>query len=164
MNTPYYNGSGGGPPPMGMGAGVGTPQQYVHGHPQAPPHGTTPMHHHPPGHPYPPGMVPPPPPQPLTFHQHNAQHIQRTLAQLNANQNVIREESYSKLKRFDEINGNIGRIATSMCTFFDEIIKDKQSTAKAKQTRGIFEDFLRHLRKVRALSQSLRSQSLYSCL
>lgn len=67
---------------------------------------------------------------------------------LGRQQQNIQEASMHKLKRLEDINQNIGRISQSLCTFFDELTKDKQPTAKIKQTRAIFEEFLKHLRKV----------------
>lgn len=144
MSNPYYGGGGVPPLPPPGGMIPGGPQ-----YPQPPSAG---MHHPPgpPGHPYPPGMAPPQT-HPLTFHQANAQSIRYQLNQLGAQQSGLREESSNKLKRLDDINANIGRIATSLCSFFEELTKDKQTTSKIKQTRAMFDDFLKHLRKVQLL-------------
>lgn len=77
--------------------------------------------------------------------QQHQQYLQQQMQQ----QQIHRDESLVKLKRLDEINGNIARISNLMIQFFDELTKDKQSSTKNKQqTKTLFEDLLKHLKKV----------------
>ena len=59
-----------------------------------------------------------------------------------------RDESFMKLKKLDEINASIVKISQSLILFFDELAKDKQPPNKMKVTKQMFEDFLKHLKKV----------------
>lgn len=61
---------------------------------------------------------------------------------------IPRDESLNKLKRLDEINQNIARISNSLIAFFDELTKEKQPPTKLKQTKAVFEDFLKNLKRV----------------
>lgn len=62
--------------------------------------------------------------------------------------NAPRDDSQQKLKRLDEINLSIGKISLLLMQFFEELTKDKQQQAKMKQTKTMFEEFLKHLKKV----------------
>ncbi|RNA44216.1 mediator of RNA polymerase II transcription subunit 11 [Brachionus plicatilis] len=63
-------------------------------------------------------------------------------------QQIHRDEALFKLKRLDEINSNISKISQLLIQFFDELTKDKQQSNRVKQTKIIFEDFLKHLKKI----------------
>ena len=63
-------------------------------------------------------------------------------------QQLPRDDSLYKLKRLDEINNNIVKVSQTLIQFFDEITKDKLPPAKIKQAKSIFEDALKHLKKV----------------
>lgn len=63
---------------------------------------------------------------------------------------IHRDEALLKLKRLDEINSNISKISNLLIQFFDELTKDKQQSNRVKQTKIIFEDFLKHLKKIEA--------------
>lgn len=63
-------------------------------------------------------------------------------------QQIHRDEALFKLKRLDEINSNISKISHLLIQFFDELTKDKQQSNRVKQTKIIFEDFLKHLKKI----------------
>lgn len=63
-------------------------------------------------------------------------------------QQIHRDEALLKLKRLDEINSNITKISNLLIQFFDELTKDKQQSNRVKQTKIIFEDFLKHLKKI----------------
>ncbi|CAF0778706.1 unnamed protein product [Brachionus calyciflorus] len=101
-------------------------------------------------------MVPGQPHQPMQFDnpyygQHPNQqqsHAQYMQQQQQMQQQMPRDEALIKLKRLDEINSNISKISHLLIQFFDELTKDKQPSTKVKQTKIIFEDFLKHLKKV----------------
>ncbi len=57
------------------------------------------------------------------------------------------DESLIKLKRLDEINASIVKISQTLIGFFDELANDKRNQ-KPKVTKQLFEDFLKHLKKV----------------
>jgi mediator of RNA polymerase II transcription subunit 11 len=81
-------------------------------------------------------------------HQHMQyqQYLQQQL-QLQQQQ-MSRDDSLHKLKKLDEIGASVAKISQLMIQFFDEITKDKQPTARVKQIKSIFEEFLKHLKKV----------------
>lgn len=169
MNNPYYGGGAppppqpppgsaayniqGGVPPGHPGHQQGPPLGPLpppHGMgPRGPPMGMPPMGQYPGvAGPIPPGAAGMPPsmqPQLPFQQQHNFQSAHSLLLR---QQDNIQNDSMGKLKRLDDINTNIGRISNSLCSFFDELTKEKQATAKIKQTKAIFEEFLKHLRKV----------------
>ena len=61
---------------------------------------------------------------------------------------IPRDDSFIKLKRLDEINASIIKITQSLIQFFDELAKEKQPQNKLKQTKQMFEEMLKHLKKV----------------
>jgi hypothetical protein len=79
---------------------------------------------------------------------HHPQFLQQPFQPQHPPQQLTRDESLFKLKRLDEINNNIARISSSLIVFFDELTKDKQPSTKIKQSKIIFDEFLKHLRKV----------------
>lgn len=86
------------------------------------------------------------------YHQYPTQQAsvmyQQQLKQQHQQQMMPRDESFIKLKRLDEINASIDKISSTLIQFFDELAKDKQTPNKMKQTKQLFEEFLKHLKKV----------------
>ncbi len=62
-------------------------------------------------------------------------------------QNLPRDDSFLKLKRLDEINASLIKIIQMLTNFFEELSKEKQPTTKLKQTKQLFEDFLKSFKK-----------------
>ena len=79
--------------------------------------------------------------QQLLQQQQQAQLIQQQ------QQQMPRDDSFIKLKRLDEINASIIKIVQALSNFFEELSKDKQPPTKLKQTKQLFEDFLKNLKK-----------------
>lgn len=63
-------------------------------------------------------------------------------------QQLSRDDSLHKLKRLDDINTTIIKVSQALIQFFDELTKDKLPPAKLKQAKNLFEDSLKHLKKV----------------
>jgi mediator of RNA polymerase II transcription subunit 11 len=90
-----------------------------------------------------------PPSQSQMQHQQNIQYQQYMQQQLQLQQQQMsRDDSLHKLKKLDEISSSVAKISHLLIQFFDEITKDKQPTTKVKQIKSIFEEFLKHLKKV----------------
>ena len=88
---------------------------------------------------------------PHLLHQQQVQYHQFIQQQSQLQQQQMsRDDSLHKLKRLDDINGMVGKISLLLIQFFDEVIKDKPPTTKSKQIKSIFEEFLKHLKKVEA--------------
>ena len=86
------------------------------------------------------------------YHLHHQQQQQQLLQQQQAHQliqqqQMPRDDSFIKLKRLDEINASIIKIVQALSNFFEELSKDKQPPTKLKQTKQLFEDFLKNLKK-----------------
>ena len=54
----------------------------------------------------------------------------------------------SQFKRLDDINKSILKIPQLLITFFDELVKEKQTQNKVKQSKQIFDEVLKHFKQV----------------
>ena len=96
---------------------------------------------------YPPNQQPPPQQQ-QQFMQQQQQYQQQQYQQQQQQMLAARDESLLKLKRLDEIGATITKMSNTLIQFFDEISKDKLPAAKLKQSKQIFEEALKNLKKV----------------
>ena len=87
---------------------------------------------------------------PEFHHQYQNQalyHQRQQQMQMQKQQLMPTDESLIKLKRLDEINASIVKISQTLISFFDELANDKRNQ-KPKVTKQLFEEFLKHLKKV----------------
>jgi hypothetical protein len=94
---------------------------------------------------YPPNQAPP---QQQQFMQQQQQYQQQQYQQQQQQMLAARDESLQKLRRLDEIGASITKMSNTLIQFFDEISKDKLPAAKLKQSKQIFEEALKNLKKV----------------
>ena len=64
------------------------------------------------------------------------------------NLNHQSKDDLSQFKRLDDINKSILKIPQLLITFFDELVKEKQTQNKIKQSKQIFDDVLKHFKQV----------------